>query len=338
MNTVIFCFSDSGARLALRLSKVLELPGGCIHSNKRFADIYGFSAHESVFDDMGALFRENDALIFIGACGIAVRAVAPHIKSKLTDPAVLVIDDRGSFVIPLLSGHIGGGNELARQVADLLNATAVITTATDIEGRFSCDAWAARNDCAVSSMDLAKEVSAAILTRDIPVSSGYELPESLPEGLIHGETGELGIYIGEELSEPYSRTLRLIPRTISVGIGCRRGTAKEAILNAVSQVFKDNDMDIRAIKHLASIDIKRNETGLREAAEELHAPTVFFTADELNAARGEFSESDFVRNTVGTGNVCGRAAVLSGGKLIVHKTALNGVTVALAREDRRIEL
>lgn len=336
MKAAIFCFTDSGAQLALRLCDALKLTKSAVHSTTKLAKAYSLTPHESVFADMDALFHTNEALIFVSACGIAVRAIAPHLRDKTTDPAVLAIDDGGRFVIPLLSGHIGGANRLARLIAGHIGAAAVITTATDGMGRFSCDAWAAENDCAIASMESAKAVSAAILTRDIPISSKYPLPETLPDGLIKSGSGELGIYIGVRIETPYTQTLRLIPRVLNVGVGCRRDTPEERILSAVRAVFENNAIDLKSIKRIASVDIKKDEAGLLKAAEALGAKTVFFSAEELDRAPGVFSESDFVRDTVGTGCVCERAAVLAGGELIIKKTVLDGVTVAVSQEQRRI--
>ena len=323
MRISLFCFSDSGALLAEKLCSQLGLEKDCIHTH--------------IADNMGVLFGESDALIFFGACGIAVRAIAPYIKSKTTDPAVIVIDDQGRYIIPVLSGHIGGANELAEKIAALLGATAVITTATDGAGKFSCDSWAVRHNCAISSMQVAKKVSATILKKDIPVASDYELPSSLPKGLVPGETGELGIYIGIHDKSPFKTTLRLIPRILTLGIGCRKGTSKEHLMSVIKTVFADNNLDIRAVGRIASIDVKKGEEGLLAAAKELQAELVFYTADELNALDGDFDESLFVKKTVGTDNVCERSAVLAGGKLIVKKTMMEGVTVAVAEKDGRIE-
>ena len=169
MRTALICFSDAGSALALRLSALLGQDPSAVHSIAKFAEKYGFTSHEKIAADMGELFRTHDALVFIGACGIAVRDIAPHLKSKTEDPAVLVIDDRGRYVIPILSGHIGGANALAKEIAAMLGAVPVVTTATDGAGRFSCDAWAAAHNCAISSMTKAKEISARILTEDIPI-------------------------------------------------------------------------------------------------------------------------------------------------------------------------
>ncbi|MBQ8333356.1 MAG: cobalamin biosynthesis protein [Clostridia bacterium] len=286
---------------------------------------------------MGELFSANDALIFIGACGIAVRDIAPHLKNKTVDPAVLVLDDQGKFVIPILSGHIGGANALADHLAAQLGAVPVITTATDGSGKFSCDTWAVTHNCAISSMKTAKDVSAAILTADVPISSEFALPEILPNGLTACSNGELGIFIGIHTDSPYVSALRLIPRIVTLGIGCRRDTPMETIFAVVKETLEAHRIDTRAIGCVASIDVKADEAGLLACAKVLKAQTVFYTADELNAVPGEFAESEFVRKTVGVGNVCERAAVCGGGTLIIPKTAKDGVTVAAAVNEWRIE-
>lgn len=333
MNIGLICFSDAGAMLALRLCDALGIVKSDVHSTEKFAQKYGFTAHESIGAGMGTLFAQYDALVFLCACGIAVRAVAPHLQDKTRDPAVLVMDDRGKHVIPILSGHIGGANALAEQIAERTDAAAVITTATDGAGRFSCDAWAAQHGCAIVSMQLAKEVSAAILTREVPVRSEFPLPEALPAGLVKGQGGDLGIYIGVKTETPFKKTLRLVPRIVTLGVGCRRGTPAATIFAAIRDALEQNHIDGRAVCRIASIDVKRNETGLLACARRLDVPAVFFSAEELNAVPGAFDDSAFVQQAVGVGNVCARAATAAGGKLLVPKTAGNGVTVAAAMED-----
>ena len=337
MKTVLICFSDAGAVLAQRIADILHLDKSDIHSITKFAEKYEFTSHKSVCADMGELFSANDALIFIGACGIAVRDIAPHLKNKTVDPAVLVLDDQGKFVIPILSGHIGGANALACHLAEKLGAVPVITTATDGSGKFSCDTWAVTHNCAISSLKTAKDVSAAILTADVPISSEFALPQTLPNGLVAGNTGELGIFIGIHTDAPYTSTLRLIPCIVTLGIGCRRDTPMETIFSVVKETLENHCIDTRAVGCVASIDVKADEAGLLACAKVLKAQTVFYTADELNAVPGEFAESEFVRKTVGVGNVCERAAVCGGGTLIIPKTAKDGVTVAAAVNEWRIE-
>ena len=277
-------------------------------------------------------FSSMDALIFVGACGIAVREIAPYVKSKKTDPAVVCIDEAGQFVIPLLSGHIGGANALAEKLAEKLDATAVVTTATDVRGKFAVDAWAARHGCAISDMGLAKAVSAAILEGDVPLCSQFYLPVPLPEGTFAGETGPLGIFIGWHVRTPFARTLRLIPRVLRVGVGCRRGISAEAVVRAVQTVFAENGLDTAAIRGVCSIDLKQDEPGLLAACEKNNWPVHFYTAQQLRDVAGDFTPSDFVCSVTGVDNVCERAALLDAEKLIVQKTARDGVTVAVAAE------
>lgn len=334
MKTAIFCFSYAGAALAMQLGNALQIQRSDIHTTEKFAAEYGFTPHASVKADMDDLFSAYDAHIFISAAGIAVREIAPHVKSKTEDPAVLVMDDGGKYVIPILSGHIGGANAMARKIETLTGAKAIVTTATDGAGRFSCDAWATEHHCAVSSMRLAKEISAAILTRDIPVWAEFPLPEHLPGGLFPCETGDLGIYIGIKTQSPFAETLHLIPRIITLGVGCRKDTPEDTITYAVTEMLKQNRIDPKSVCRVASVDIKKDEPGLLACIEKLSVPAYFYTSEELSAVQGVFHESDFVRQTVGVGSVCERAAVKSaGGQLIVPKTVISGVTVAAAIED-----
>lgn len=193
MTAAIFCYSRTGCETARRVLSAFTAHDTVCYTLSRFAQPGFLPLEKGVY---GAEFSRCGALIFIGACGIAVREIAPFVRSKKTDPAVLVIDDRARFVIPILSGHIGGANALAQTLADMLHAAAVITTATDIHEKFSVDAWAARNDCAISDMVLAKAFSAAILERDLPLMSVFPIASALPGGIFEAASGKLGVYIG----------------------------------------------------------------------------------------------------------------------------------------------
>ena len=130
--------------------------------------------------------------------------------------------------------------------------------------------------------------------------------------------------------EPFGTTLRLIPKCLHVGVGCRRGTGEEAIAGAIERVFAENGLDTRAIKSVASIDLKQDEPGLIGFCEKAGIPLRFYSAEQLNAVAGEFTPSRFVRETTGVDNVCERAAMIGAERLIVKKTAAGGVTVAVA--------
>ncbi|MBR0367140.1 MAG: cobalamin biosynthesis protein [Clostridia bacterium] len=336
MRAVLFAFTARGKRTALRVRDALSEADILLRTPEKLADA-DFDAYNGALPDyVGGVF-DRDALVFVGAAGIAVRAVAPHVASKRSDPAVLCLDEAGRFVIPILSGHIGGANRLARRLAGALGATSVITTATDVNGRFSVDAWAAEHGMAITSMPLAKRVSAEILTRDIPFFTDAARPERLADGLFWSDAGDLGVCVSVRDLRPFEETLLLVPRALRVGIGCRRGTSAGAIHEAVEKVLSDNSLRIEAVREAASIDLKSDEPGLLECCRALGWPITFYTSEALNAVEGDFLPSAFVKRTVGVDNVCARAAAASGGRIIVPKTALNGVTVSVAELKWGIE-
>jgi cobalt-precorrin 5A hydrolase len=279
------------------------------------------------------IFHRYDALVFVCACGIAVRSVAPHIQSKVSDPAVIVIDEGGSFVIPVLSGHIGGANTLALRLGELLGAQAVITTATDIGGHFSPDSFAVANGLIMTDMEASKAAAAAVLSGEkIGLVSDYEYI-NLPDDISVDKECRVGLYIGSKDIKPFSVTLRLLPKNIVLGIGCKRGTECEAIESAVVSALKKADIPMERVTAAATADIKANEQGLLGFCKKYGLKLHTYSAQELMEVKGSFTVSDFVRAVTGADNICERSAVkCSGGKLILRKTAANGVTVAAAEK------
>lgn len=334
--TAIFAFSDKACALAGKVAGILGLNAADVHTTEKYAAAYGYTAHKSVCADMEELFHANAALIFVCACGIAVRDIAPYVKNKTVDPAVIVIDECANFVIPILSGHIGGANRLAESLAKELGARAAVTTATDINGRFSVDEWAAGQGLAIVSLSAAKAVSAAILVSDVAISAECVLPEILPSGLAAAEEGDCGIYIGIRKKTPYRTTLRLVPRAVTLGIGCRRGTSQTAVEAAVEDALEAEGIDRRAVAGLASVDVKADEEGLLAYAKACGLPIQFYSAEELERVEGYFSESEFVKRTVGVGSVCERSAACGGNRIVFGKTVKDGVTVAAAVSDWRV--
>lgn len=282
-------------------------------------------------------FEKADGIVFIGATGIAVRTIAPFIKDKRTDPAVLVIDEKGEFVIPLLSGHIGGANELAYKIASHLGTIPVITTATDINQKFAVDLFAKKNNLYISKMDYAKAISAAILNeKQVGFESEFPVIGSLPDNITDNNDCEYGICISfNEKKELFEKTLTLIPKIITLGIGCRKGKTADEIENVVLEVLGLNQISLHSISNVASIDLKKEEAGLLEFCDRLDLKLITYPAEILEKVQGIYSESDYVKFVTGVGNVCERAAILgsSNGIMIQKKYANNGVTVSIAKED-----
>ena len=332
-NITIISFTKKGGDINKRLTDILSE-----------SDITSYTLEKYRFDNrvkpLGNLKETvkrhftDDAVIFIGAVGIAVRSIAPYIKDKFCDPAVLVIDELGRYVIPLLSGHVGGANELANYIGEALSAAPIITTATDINGTFAVDIFAKKNNLLISSRKLAKDVSAALLDNncididsDIKNIDVKELKKKLNP---KNKACDIKVRITDRIYD--DTVLTLIPKNLYIGVGCKKNTDADKMWDFVNDIFRLEGLDIRAVKSIGSIDIKRDEDAVKNLANRLNVPFLTFTKDELNSVSGDFFESEFVRKTVGVGNVCERAVCIQCNNLIVKKTAREGMTVAIGRE------
>ena len=339
MTIWLISYTARGRALGARVADILRAEGhGCrTFALPKFCEAGDEPLTLSAADWAGKAFAEADALVFCCASGIAVRAIAPHVRDKRTDPAVLVLDEGGTFVIPLLSGHLGGANALAGTLAVELRAIPVLTTATDVNGLFAVDVFAKRNDLYIEDMALAKAVSAALLAGEkVGFRSDLPVEGALPKGLTAGDA-DLGILVSAADEKPFPRTLRLIPRRYAAGLGCRRGKSEEELEAFLRKNLARCGVDVHELRTLSSIDLKKDEPGLVSLAGKLAVPFVTYSAEELRAAPGDFTASTFVKETTGVDSVCERAAVLaSGGQLIVRKVAENGMTFALAKQEEAI--
>ena len=306
-------------------------------TTKRLADEVGLDS----FDDLGVWtgerFADSDALVFIGATGIAVRAIAPHVRDKFSDPAVVSVDEAGQFAVPMLSGHVGGANDLAREVAAAIGARAVVSTATDVNGLFAVDEWARKQGLALVERQIAKEVSACLLDGGtVGFASDIAVEGALPSGVEEGPH-ELGIKVGLDTADcPFGHTLHLVPRVVTVGVGCKRGTDAAALEAFVCGALANAHVSPAAVARVASIDVKRDEGAVLALARALGCEPAFYSAEQLAAVEGIFASSDFVRAAVGVDNVCERAAVAGGARLIGGKEAHEGMTVALGQDEASV--
>lgn len=332
-NITIISFTKKGGDINKRLTDILSESDITSYTLEK----YRFDNRVKPLDNLKETVKRHftdDAVIFIGAVGIAVRSIAPYIKDKFCDPAVLVIDELGRYVIPLLSGHVGGANELANYIGEALSAAPIITTATDINGTFAVDIFAKKNNLLISSRKLAKDVSVALLDNncididsDIKNIDVKELKKKLNP---NNKACDIKVRITDRIYD--DTVLTLIPKNLYIGVGCKKNTDADKMWDFVNDIFRLEGLDIRAVKSIGSIDIKRDEYAVKNLANRLNVPFLTFTKDELNSASGDFFESEFVRKTVGVGNVCERAVCIQCNNLIVKKTAREGMTVAIGRE------
>ena len=326
MTVAVIAFTRRGAELGRKLAAAL---GGALYAPARFAADAGAEPVPALAAWTAARWEDSDALVFVGAAGIAVRAVAPHVRDKFTDPAVVSVDEEGRFAIPLLSGHVGGANELALRVAELTGGQAAVSTATDVNGLFAVDVWAKGNGLVITDRALAKEVSAALLEgKAVGFASDWGHP--CPAGLTQGPA-EIGVWVTARTGAgPFSRTLRLAPKGLILGVGCRRGTERAAIEEAAAEALAGYEP--LAVAAVATIDLKKDEPGLLAFCAARGLPLLTFSAGELSAAAGDFTPSDFVKGVTGVDNVCERAAAAAGGRIVVPKLAKNGVTASVAEK------
>lgn len=340
----MICFTLTGQETGCRLQEGLKDAGMTVTLDKKSKYLPDSTAL-STADWAGQAFKEADALIFIGACGIAVRSIAPHILGKKTDPAVLVIDECGRFVISLLSGHLGGANALAEQAAAILQAVPVVTTATDLHKRFAVDVFAKKNHASIFHMKAAKEVSAAILAGEsVGFYSEFPWEGTLPEGLVLCDRTGGGLAIGIAVTLhpdccPFPSTTHIVPKILTLGVGCRRGKEAGAVEAAAKQCRETLGVYQEAFARIASIDLKKEEEGIKRLSARWNIPFITYTEAELRAVPGTFTPSAFVKNVTGVDNVCERSAVLAckNGRLLQKKVGENGVTTAVAAEEWRIQ-
>ncbi len=322
MKIHILSFTNKGYELAERLGPALSGHEAVVHPR-----------HTSAADVCKSAFDEKAALVFIGATGIAVRSIAPLVKDKLTDPPVIVIDELGRFVIPLLSGHVGGANELARDIFGAIGAVPVITTATDISEAFSADLFAKEHGLTIANREgIARVASSSLEGKPVTICIKDYPPRDRVDVLVSDDdtaqvTGSL----------KDSASIVLCPKKYAIGIGCRRGKAFEDIRDFVSAVLADAGIDPKDAGCIATIDIKKDEAGLKTLSQAWRMPLVTFDAEVLAKAEGNFESSQTVLEHVGVDNVCERASVLAAGpgaNLVVRKTAKDGITVAVAQRAK----
>lgn len=289
------------------------------------------------------LFPDWD-FIFIMAAGIAVRLVAPLLKDKHTDPAVVVVDEKGLHAISLLGGHLAGANGLARRAAAALGAEPVITTATDLQERTAVDLLARDVACEPEPLELVKVFNRRLAEGEtIYLYSPRALPFEPAGGVAlqdwdrftAGEGPAAVLVTNRKLSFPGREILFLRPRNLVVGIGCRRGVAADTLWKALLGVFDDHGLTMKSIRALATVDIKSEEAGIVALAGRLGVPLMTVGREQIKSIRGAYDESSFVNMVLGVGGVCEPAAILVSrrGRLLVPKQRLSGATVAVAEDE-----
>jgi cobalt-precorrin 5A hydrolase len=284
-------------------------------------------------------WAQHEALIFIGAAGIAVRMIAPHVVDKRFDPGVVVMDIQGRFAIALCSGHLGGANELARRIGEAVGAVPVVTTGTDVNETLAPDLLAKQIGADVENWDALKVVSGALVDgkrvgvlADVPVDVDRYLARN-----VHRTTCldgfDAGVGVTERRIETATPTLWLRPKVLVVGIGCNRGTAADEIAHALDAVFGEAALSPRSIREIATIELKKDEPGLVAFAAARGLPVRAFSARTIYEESPPFERSEAVFRHIGVYGVAEPAAMLAAGatRCVVAKRKCGNVTIAVAR-------
>jgi len=346
----IVAITRHGAALGARLHEVLPETDLWVATRFAGAPAAGVIPFEgSPVRLMGELFARYSGLIFFVSLGAVVRLVAPHLRDKHLDPAVVVVDDRGQFAIPVLSGHLGGANALARRIGEILGALPVITTASDVNGTIAVDLLGREFGWRIAAWENVTAVSAAVVNAE-PVAiyqdagergwwpAGRPLPANIRPvaDLADCEGYAAALVVTDRLEIPSPvrrRAVLYYPRSLVVGVGCNRGTPADEIGEAVAWVLTAHGLAPQSVRKWASIDVKADEPGLLAAAASQGLEIQFFGKDDLNAIAVP-NPSDAPLRHVGAQGVAEPAALLSAGAgaiLAVPKQKRGNCTVAVAR-------
>ncbi len=340
MRINVIAFSTNGCRTAKRLKEAFPEEDMRIFAKTQCDTLGVERVEEKASEWTRRSFEECDAIVYIGAIGIAVRYIAPYIKAKTVDPAIIGMDEHGKWAVALLAGHIGGANALTARIAERMGSEPIITTATDLNGKFSVDTFATVNGLRIMGLRTAQDVSVRVLdgafvgfTSDIPVQG------DLPAGLTPADSGEFGVSISTDVEkQPFGTTMRLVPMDIVLGIGCKRDTDPEAMLEFVSGILREDCIPQQRVAAVCSIDLKKDEQAILSLAKAFRVPAKFYTSEELMELEGEFTKSEFVKSVTSVDCVCERSSVRPfGGEIIRRKTAKDGMTIAICRRPMEVK-
>ncbi|VBB06838.1 cobalamin biosynthesis central region [Lucifera butyrica] len=349
MKLAVISVTSNGAILARHLADVLNIPID-VYARVGRNPVKADSEFDSLSELVAKIFYQYDGLIFIMAAGIVVRVIAPHVRDKRYDPAVVVMDEAGDYAISLLSGHIGGANELTQKVARAVGAKAVITTATDVAQKPAPDVLAVKLDLMIDPWEELKHINAAIVQGERVT---FFLDPSLPNAQHYDQVAEeMGIHFVDMAHlnrvEEYDaavvitdkdlymvkRHVYLRPATLAVGIGCRRGTTSAEIFAALDDACKKVGRTMKSVAVIGTTVVKQEEIGILAAVQQMVIPLELYTNEQLQQCIDDYGlpVSGFVQEKIGVGNICEAAALLGGqtDKLLLPKTVYQNLTIAIA--------
>lgn len=369
----ILCITSNGRSLACKIKRFLNDGDIYFINNKRDEnslddnevisksleeDVEIYTVKKRLKFFVEDIFDKYEYILFIMATGIVVRTIAPLVTSKFSDPAILVTDEKGSNIISLLSGHMGGANEMTLHISDLINSNPVITTATDINKKSSLDMISKKlNGHIVNFRDNVLDVNAMLVNGDavglyidgeynidtrgftvLDNSKSLESSISSDEGLrkinlntIVVISNKENLQIDKYYKDKY-RIIKVTPRDIVIGIGCRRDTESHLLQDSLEDFLIKNNIDINSIKEIGSIEVKKDEKAIIDLSENLNVPFKVLSVEEISQVDYLFEKSEWVKKSVGVYSVAEPVAhLLSDGNVIIEKNKYKGITFSVGR-------
>ena len=279
---------------------------------------------ENFTEELNEAFNKYDGHIFIMATGIVIRKIASLIKSKDVDPAVVVIDEGMNFVISLLSGHLGGANDLTQNLHEIFGLVPIITTRSDVTGKIAVDTLSQKLKCNLKSLEAAKKVTSLIV-------DGKNVELSLPKNICNENPEGVMVISNKENLE----IVHLYPENLVIGIGSRRGIEKEKVYEFLIETLEKHNLSLKSIKHFATVDLKADEKGIVETARELGKELKIVSREEILTVEDMFHGSEFVKKEIGVKAVSEPCAYLTSskdGKFIEIKAKKDGMTISIYEE------
>lgn len=343
----LVAITENGMNLAINIKQLLY--DGDIYITQRLKAECTDSIKVNLIEDRlsnfaSTLFKQYEVIIFIMATGIVVRSISAHLKNKFEDPAIIVIDEQGKNVISLLSGHMGGANEMTNYISKLINANPVITTATDVNNKSSLDMIAKKLDAYIENFrENVKEVNYLLVNKKpvgIYVDGDYDVDtrgfitiKNINEFHNLNKLDKIIYITNKKDTELKSENIiKVIPRNIVIGMGCRRNTPFKEIKDSLEDLLNKNNIDIKSIKKIGSVEAKKDEEGFIELAKTLQVPFEIIEISKIQTVENKFEKSDFVKKSIGVYNVAEPVAyILSNKNLIVNKQKYKGMTFSIGR-------
>ena len=339
--TAVWAITPRGVQLAGTIAAGLT-DSRVLVSEKVAATVNDAQPFNRLKDAVADHWHRYGGHVFIMATGIVVRTIAAHLQHKTGDPAVVVCDEAGRYAISLVSGHLGGANALAGEVAAITGGRAVITTATDVNRIAAVDLIAVENELAIENPDAIKTVNMALLTGErlavhdpfYKVTPHLPADQMRPCGAGDFQPPEPGVFVDHIRLDLPPHVLVLRPGSLVVGMGCNRGTGANEMRTLLESSLAAHNLARSSLRCLATVDLKADEPGLLALAQSLGVPLQTFTRDQLNQVDQVPTPSVMVEKHIGVRSVCEAAALLATrqGRLIVPKQKTANVTVAIAAD------